>query len=182
VLTPITASEGIDALWHAHQDVIGGPCPVAWLEIAAAHCSFETDEFRAMHGYNFGNLRGKGNAGSQSIHGANEIIDGHVVTGPDVDAGFAAYTDRFEGARAYCRFLGTATHPGTPNRYQAAWDAACRGDIPVFCEELNRHGYFTADISVYTRGVESKFAKLLAGPMPDFLAHLSPAPTGGGQS
>lgn len=173
-----SAGDVIDALWHAHINVIGGPCPVAWLEVESAHVAFETARYQAIHGNNPGNMRGHGNAGQVTIHGANEIApDGHVLDGPEVESGFAAYRTLRDGCDALVRYLGTATKPGVPNRYQGAWDAACKGDVATFCRELRAHGYFTANLELYTKGVQRDLEWLRTGPMPDFLAHLSPSPT-----
>jgi hypothetical protein len=129
-----------------------------------------------MWNFNFGNLRGTGSGGTWiSITGADEVNpDGTVETGPEVEAGFAAFTDRYEGARAFVRFLGTASHPPNPNRYQGAWDAATAGDVAKYVAELKLHGYFTADEEKYRKGVQGTLDWLKAGPLPDFLRHLSP--------
>lgn len=175
VRTPLSPTEAIDAIWHGHQDVIGGPCPVTLLGILAAQSSLETARWGSMWCFNFGNLRGTGSGGTwMSIHGANEVEDGHVVMGPEVEAGFAAFTDRYEGAKAFVRFLGTASHPPAPNRYQGAWDAATAGDVAKYVSELKAHGYFTADEEAYRKGVEGTLAWLKSGPLPDFLRYLSP--------
>ncbi len=173
VRTPLTPTEAIDAIWQAHTAVIGGPCPVLLLEILAAQSALETGRWHSMWNWNFGNIRGEGDAGIMAIKGADEIIDGIRVT---VEEGFAAYKDRHSGARAFIRFLGTATKPPHPNRYQAAWDAATRGDVVGYVRELRAQGYFTASLQSYTEGVEGVLAWLRSGPMPEFLRYLQPAP------
>lgn len=161
------------ALWQAHVDVLGGYCPINWLRVELAHTAFETADFHSMHGNNLGNIRGHGDAGSISIHGANEIgPDGKIVTGAAVEAGFAAYSSLRAGATALVTFLCTSSHPPEPNRFQAAYDAACAGDVATFCAELKKHGYFTADLGLYTRGVQRKLIAHDTDPMPAVLHAL----------
>jgi hypothetical protein len=174
VRTILSPTQAIDAIWHAHQDIIGGPCPVPLLEILSAQSALETARWHSMWNDNFGNLRGHGDAGSMSIKGADEIIDGKRQTGEDVDAGFAAYSSAQEGARAFVRYLGVASHPPAPNRFQKAWDAACSGDVDTYINELHAHGYFTASPEVYRRAMHGDIAWLRAGPMPEFLRYLQP--------
>jgi hypothetical protein len=177
VRTHLTPTEAIDAIWHAHNDVIGGPCPVPLLEILSAQSALETGRWKSMWCFNMGNLRGTGDGGEwMRIHGADEIIDGKRVTGAEVEAGFAAYRERYSGARAFVRFLGTATKPPNPNRYAAAWSAATAGDVDAYCRELKAQGYFTADLGLYTNGVRGTVEWLRSGPMPEFLRFLAPAP------
>lgn len=170
-LTVISPTEALDALWHAHQDEIGGPCPVALLEILGAQWCVETARDKAMHNYNMGNLRGSGDAGTFSQKGATEIVDGKEIEMPD---GFAAFSSARVGAIAMIRYLGVATKPPAPNRFQAAWDAACRGDAATYCAEIRAHGYFTADLGLYTKALIVHRDWLRAGPLPDFLRSLAP--------
>lgn len=175
VRTPLTPLEAIDAIWHAHQEVIGGPCPVPLLEILSAQSAFETARWKALWNFNFGNIRGTGPGGEwMSIHGAGEIdANGKEYFPPDGHENmFAAYRDRYAGAGGLVRFLGTASHPPAPNRYQRAWDAACAGDLAGFVRGIREQGYFTAGLERYTSGVRADLEWLRAGPMPEFLQHL----------
>lgn len=177
IRTVLTPTEAIDAIWHAHTDVIGGPCPIPLLEILSAQSALETARWHSMYCFNFGNIRGTGDGEEwMTLKGADEYIDGFHVTGPKAEVGFAAYRERFSGARAFVRFLGVATRPPHPNRYAAAWSAATAGDVDAYCRELKAHGYFTADLDQYTKGVRGTVAWLRSGPMPEFLKHLAPAP------
>jgi hypothetical protein len=174
VRTQLTPEAAIDAIWHAHQDVVGGPCPIPLLEILAAQSSLETAQWHSMWNWNFGNIRGKGDQGnSMSIRGANEVDGGKVVTGPGVEAGFAAYSDAMEGARAFVRFLCTASHPPHPNRYQTAIYNAEAGDVVGYCRELRQQGYFTASLSSYTAGVQACLGHLRMAAIPAFLESLN---------
>lgn len=188
--TPHSMAEIAAALWYAHQDVIGGLCPIALLDILAAHVAFETADGKAINGENPGNVRGHGDAGSIAIKGADEIVNGHRVTGPEVESGFAAYSSLREGCRAYVRYLGVATHPPKPNRYAAAWEAANRGDLAGFvkgirhpddggagvlckgCGRVHMGGYFTADEGLYLRGCQRKLEDVADAAVSAFIDNL----------
>jgi hypothetical protein len=179
-LTPITPAEAMVAGTQAYQRVFVEPPSRDRLCMVVAPSADETARWKAMHNNNAGNMRGRGTAGTVSIEGASEVIDGHewffrrgvwsdrsgVLAPADIatqlgDNGFAAYRDPVEGFEALIRFLGTASHPPTPNRFAAAWDAAERGDVPAYCHGLKHpsHGgaYYTADEGIYTRGVQAQF-------------------------
>lgn len=170
VLGPVLATS---CLWHAYQDVIGGPCPVNLIRVLGAHSAHETGRWKSMWNYNFGNIRGKSAAGEwTSIKGASEIEkrDGKDVEvfydiGPDNM--FASYSSPMEGARAYVRFLGTATKPPNPNRYAKAWDAATAGDVAAFCREIKSQGYFTANLQKYIVAMEKNLTWLDSEVMPE---------------
>lgn len=177
VRTPLTPTEAIDAIWHAHVDVIGGPCPISLLTILTAQSALETGRWQSMKNFNFGYMRGGGTAGEWiTVVGANEIENGKLVTGPAVEGGFGAWRDRYDGARAFVRFLGTPSHPPAPNRYQAAWDAATAGDIDGYVHGLKLGAYMTANEATYDRGVHAQVAWLKSGPIPKFLEYLSAEP------
>lgn len=186
--TPHTMDQIVEALWGAHQDVFGGPMPVALLLTLAADVAFETADGVAENGENPGNMRGHGDAGDTAIKGANEVVDGKVVI---VEGGFAAYSSLREGCRAYLRYLGVASHPPKPNRYATAWLAALVGDVAGFvhgirhpddggvgklcseCGRVHMGGYFTADEERYRRGVQLKFDTVARPAVGAFIARLS---------
>lgn len=172
VHTVCTPTEAIDAIWHGHVDVVGGTCSIALLTVLAAQSALETGRWTKMHNWDFGNLRGHGPDGASfSQTGADEIIDGKRVVVPD---GFASYADRLTGAREFVRYLCVATKPPAQNRYALAIAAAEAGDVPGYCAELRKHGYFTAALDSYTKGVQGTVDWLKSGPMPDFLRYLQP--------
>lgn len=146
-LTPTTPAQAIDAIADAYEAEIGGEIPARLLLALCAQWAIETRRGRAMYAYNFGNMRGRGDAGTTRIEGADEIIDGRRVVVPD---GFAAYSSRQAGARAYVRYLCCSTRPG----YVSAVAAATRGDLPGFVHGLKAGGYFTAGESRYASAEE----------------------------
>lgn len=148
VRTVISPSDAVDAIADAYEGEVGGEIPVRLLLALGAQSALETARWQACWGFNLGNMRGTGTAGSQAIAGADEIIDGKRYIVP---AGFAAYTSLSDGAHAFVRYLCVATRPPAPNRYQVAIDAATRGDLPGFVHGLKSAGYFTASEKLYTQ-------------------------------
>lgn len=157
MLTPMTPGEAIDALVEAYALEVGGEIPARLLLTLAAQSALETAQWTKCWSWNFGNLRGHGDAGTIAIQGATEVENGAVVERPD---GFAAFSSRLAGARAFVRYLCVATRPPAPNRYQAAIDAATRGDLDGFVRGLAAAGYFTAEEGAYDRAERSEAAWL----------------------
>lgn len=155
--TPITSAQAVAILAAAYEQAIGRPPKPATLAILVAQSALETGQWSSMWLWNWGNIRGSYRGVSQSIKGANEIIDGKRVAGPDVEAGFRAYPDAAAGAVDFVRFLGVDTTPdnGRPNRYADAWACAEAGDVDGYCRELSEAGYYTANVARYTMGVRA---------------------------
>jgi hypothetical protein len=145
-----------------------------------------------MFGNSLANMRGHGPDGAtQSMKGANEIVDGVVKTGAKIDAGFAAYVseptplkNRIESARAIIRFLGTDSDPtdGKPNRFAGAWAALQTCDLEEYAHQAGKevqgegHAYFSADPHLYGRGLRSKEKRSRVS-VSEFLDRLTAAPT-----
>lgn len=170
IRTTLTPAEAIHVIGAAHERIfLVPPSGVLWLTLAA-WSAFETDAWRAMHGFNFVNLRGSWRGRSTSFK-ASEIIDGReVFLPPSADNLFRSYPTALDGAEDALRFIGTASAPPRPNRYQAAWEAAQRGDVPAFVDGLRNPtingmhvpGFFTANPTVYLAGVQRHALKLRA--------------------
>lgn len=87
---------------------------------------------------------------------------------------FRAWQTLGQGIEQHLRFLGTSTNPaGHPNRYQAAFDAGVAGDVVGMADELGRAGFFTANVTLYSSGMQRIFNQLmrdLPGTLPE-VAH-----------
>jgi hypothetical protein len=103
--------------------------------------------------------------GMVQYYNCSEIIAGvekHFLPYNPV-ACFRAWDTLGKGIEQHLRFLGTVTNSaGHPNRYQAAFDAAVRGDVVGMVDELARAGFFTANVSLYQSGMQRIFNQLLA--------------------
>lgn len=172
VRTVITPEQAIQALVDAHEAVIGGEPPGPLLEILVAHSALETAQWKAMWCNNWGNIRGSWR-GLWTSFRAGEIEGGHeVILDPGPDNMFRAYPDIASGAEDFVSFLGIASHPPEPNRYQAAWDAACRGDVEGYCAGLRAGGYFTASPHAYLVALHSE--ETFLEKLPAMQAYLRP--------
>jgi hypothetical protein len=170
--TPITSAQAVAVLAAAYERVIGRAPKPATLAILVAQSALETGNWSSMWLWNWGNIRGSYRGVSQTIKGADEIIDGKRVTGAAVEAGFRAYPDAAAGAVDFVRFLAIDTTPdnGRPNRYAEAWACAEAGDVDGYCRELSEAGYYTANVVRYTMGVRA----LVEQYRPICEAHLRP--------
>ena len=129
-----------------------------------------------MFCWNFGNIGGHGPDGSwMHLRGAGEVVEGKPVPREDGEAGgFAVWRDRRAGAQGFVSFLGTASHPPIPNRFDGAWRAARVGNVVGFCSGLKAGGYFTDGLAHYTKNVQDQLAWLKRGPLEEFLDKLTP--------
>ena len=151
-LTPLTLIEAARALCAAYRSVFSDELSRSALCCLLAQTALETGQWHAIHCYNWGNVKAGGSwLGDVCMFHCGEIIDGNEVffDPPHPQTHFRAYPSAAAGAEAYVRFLGTASHPPKPNRYQAAWDAAMAGDIESFVDELSTARYFTASVDRY---------------------------------
>lgn len=190
VRTRCTGADAAEAFWYGHQHVIGGPCPTELLVGLVCKWSFETDEGHACFNNSLGNMRGHGPDGAtQSLKGANEVVDGKVQTGAAIDAGFAAYVseptpleNRIKSAEAIIRFLGTDSDPtdGRPNRFAGAWAALQTCDLEEYAHQAGKDvqgalAYFTATPAVYAAGLRSREARARES-VAAFLNKIAPEP------
>lgn len=164
-LTPFTNIELGGAMVAAHRAIFGTDLSRAALCCLLAQCILETGH-HYCHCFNIGNVKAAdGYRGSVTYFRCNEVEHGRLVWYDPFNpvCRFRAFAALSGGAEQHLRFLGTATRgAGRPNRYQAAWEAAMRGDAVAFCAELARAGYFTASVALYTKGVTALFAQLAA--------------------
>ncbi len=142
--TPLGPREAASALSRAWQDVLGEPPPPGSVGVLWAQWALETGRGQSMHGFNFGNIKGKGPGGRSTVLSTRE---GHGASEHRVRARFRAYDSVDEGARDYVRTL--AEH------YPGAIAAARRGNADGFVTALENGHYFTADPRAYRRGVSS---------------------------
>lgn len=153
--TILSPADAMDSIADAYEAVIGGEIPTRLLLALTAQSALETARWRSMWNWNFGNIRGTGDAGWTSFQ-AGEIINGkEVILQPGAGNKFAAYSDRLAGARGLVNFLCVASHPPAPNRFQSAIDAAMRGDLIGYVRGLKAGGYFTANEGTYFHAEQS---------------------------
>lgn len=160
-LTRLTPSEAVEALAAAFRDVTGvRPTPRS-LAILVAQTALETGQWKKMHNFNFGNIRGTFEGRWTSFR-ASEIVDGkEVFLDPGEDNKFRAYPDAAAGARDFIRFLAVDTNGDGSNRYERAWQAVLDGFPRGFVACLARAGYFTASERLYYDGLRALYDQFL---------------------
>jgi len=155
--TEIQEYTAIYYIRDACREVLGFKSTPELEIMLAAQSALETGRWKSMYGWNFGNLRaGSSWSGEvQTLEGADEIIDGKVVTGPDVEKGFRAYDSAAAGALDFVRFLcvDTTPHNGKPNRYAQAVGFAAQGLPNSYALGLSKAGYYTASVDKYARAI-----------------------------
>jgi hypothetical protein len=174
--THCTIADVIAAISEAYESTVGGEIPGGLLLCLVAQSALETGRWAKMFCWNLGNIRGVGPTGEWTSFSASEIIDGKEVHfDPGPNNRFAASPDLLTGAKFYVSFLCVASHPPTPNRYQAAVDAASRGDVHGFVAGLRAGGYFTANPGRYQSAEDAQVAYLEELPaMHAWLQHSPP--------
>lgn len=150
-LTPLSKEEAACALRNAYKKVMGEYPGLDSLSILYAQTALESGNFqKGLWNYNWGNVKRLSGVKYTSFK-CSEIINGknewfypyHPQTF------FAAWDTAEDGAAAYIEFLTKR------KRYAAAWQEVLNGNPIKYCAALKQSGYFTADLTQYTRGVVS---------------------------
>jgi hypothetical protein len=178
-ITPLTMEEMAMALIAAHRTLFGKDIDRRALCVFLAHTGLETGRWQKLHWYCVGNIKASlAYQGSVYYVRCNEIIDGKLqwFSPYHPQTRFRAVKTPAGGAELYLRFLGLATRgAGLPNRYQAAFDAAEKGDPVGMSDELHHAGYYTANADLYRRAMVDLFAEFLRE-LPGTLPAMPPAP------
>lgn len=168
ILTRRSAPEVIQAYSIAHVRVFTTPITGTLAELLTAWSAFETWFWKAMHDCNLTNMRGTWKGNGTTFKASEIDANGkEIFLPPSAKNVFRAYvgsTALVDSAEDTIRLIGTASNPGVrPNRFQAAWDAAQRGDVEGFVMGLAEPelpgiehvpGFFTANPHVYLVGVQ----------------------------
>jgi hypothetical protein len=128
------------------------------LALLWAQSALETARWKAIHCYNYGNIK-KRHANPQFNIGddehdwcmfrCNELLNGKLCwfDPPHPQTHFRAYSTAEEGAKDYIGFVANRA------RYKKAWQEVMNGDPAAYSHELREAGYYTASENLYTRGV-----------------------------
>lgn len=118
------------------------------LALLWAQWALETGRGKAIHCYNFGNIKRSGDE-DYCMYRCNEMLNGkwEWFDPPHKQTWFRAYSTAVDGAYDYIKFLSQKT------RYQKAWAQVKLGDPAAFSHELKVAGYYTAIEAQYTKGV-----------------------------
>lgn len=149
-ITKISEGEAAYALRENWKKIYGEYPSLDALALLWAQWALETGRGKAIHCYNFGNIKRSGTE-DYCMFRCNEMIKGKLVwfDPPHKQTWFRAYSSSLDGAFDYLTFLSKRT------RYQKAWEALKKGDVYSFSHELKLAGYYTANEEQYTRGLAS---------------------------
>jgi flagellum-specific peptidoglycan hydrolase FlgJ len=155
-LTPLTADQAAAALSEGYKLVTGALPSPAILGLLIGQTSLETGNWKKIHNYNFGNVRGESPDGLFTSFRAGEIIDGKekFLEAGDPKNKFRAYRDAASGAADYIRALRHRPH---------WWDGLQSGTVDGFIHGLTTYpAYFTANAAEYARVLENRMANYTA--------------------
>jgi hypothetical protein len=178
LLTPLPFEQAAAAMKPALKDQLGHDPTPETEALALAKTALETARWQSIHRSNWGNVKaGTGYVGQYTAFACNEVLNGQVVwfspygrldkKGGVVIAEaysaepwhpqtrFRAYANEYDGAYEYVDFIATG-------RYKVAWARLLSGDVTGFVHELKLAGYFTADESLYLKGVTGLYTEMLA--------------------
>jgi len=172
----IKSIDVFNSLWIAWLNLFNNPPKKESILCLLAQSALETNRWKSIHCYNFGNIKSRdGDGRDYTFFACNEIMplkmaqdyvskspslakitsirnDGKAIVWfyPEHPAcRFRAFKTINEGAIDYLSFLQT--------KYKKAWNAILDGDVCKFSHELKINGYYTADESSYTKGLKSLF-------------------------
>lgn len=149
-ITKLTELEAAQCLGEAWKSLYGQYPSTDTLAVLWAKTALETGRWKAIHCYNWGNIKRSANE-NYCMFRCSEIIKGKELwfDPPHPQTWFRAYESATEGAIDYLKLLSQS------KRYSKAWEAVHKGDPALFSHELKVGGYYTASESLYTKGVVS---------------------------
>jgi len=146
-LTPLAPEAASAALSAAYQRLTGAAPSQAVLGLLIAQSALETDAWRAIHNFNFGNQKAGTDYPTIVQFRCSEIIDGveRFFDPPDSTCNFRAYDNAADGALDYVRVLHSRPH---------WWQGLHTGDPSAFVDALaTPPKYFTASPALYKSAV-----------------------------
>ncbi len=193
-ITTLSLGDGLHALELGWKCYFGAPPDSKdKLLTLAAQTILETGWFRAMHCFNFGNVKARpGGRWSWTFFACNEVLSvaqanqavrSSTAAAPAMLKSYTKDGDAivwFYPKHPACCFRafetaeeGAADHVALLNspRFEPAWDRVDAGDVHGFALQLGRLGYYTADATQYAASCAQILAHLKALPF-----ELDPVP------
>lgn len=147
-ITPITPAQAAKALSDGYKIVTGKRPAKNVMQLLVGQSAFETENWHAIHNYNFGNKKASSGDRNWQYFRCSEIVDGQEVfyDPPAWQCRFAAYRSAAEGGAAYIQLLKEHTN---------WWNGLHSGTPEGFVQGLTMRpgAYFTASPSVYLNGL-----------------------------
>lgn len=144
-LTEIGAAWALREAWFVCFDVYPS---IDSLSLIWAQTALETGRWKKIYNYNWGNIKRR-ESKPYTSYGCNEILNGKVEWFQPYhpQTFFAAYSSAAEGAQDYLKLLSQLP------RYQKCWQTILIGSAPKFGLELHAAGYYTDDVTKYTKNL-----------------------------
>ena len=156
-ITPIPPAELAAALLAAWHYLFGEMPDRRVLLVLIAQSAHETGEWKHVHNFNIGNVKGGDGDGYDytNFRCREKDKNGNDVyfDPPHPATRFRAFRTLLEGCVDLLRFLRGR------KRYAAAWQALQTGDPVAFAKALKLGGYYTDPVEVYARGLRAYYAK-----------------------
>lgn len=149
---PILELDAAKSLKAAWAQLLSAEPSIDSLALLFSQWALETGHGKACHSYNWGNIKSSPQDGYMWCEfRCNEIINGKEIfyDPPNIYCRFRAFKTAYDGAVNYVGFLSQK------KGYANAWAEVLKGDPVNFCAQLKASHYFTADLSLYTKGVVS---------------------------
>jgi hypothetical protein len=149
VQTHCTPAELYRALGDAWRPLCGTEPTRGGILVLLAHWALETGFGHSCWCYNLGNVKHVAGDGRDFYQiRCNELVNGNAVwyDPPHPATSFRAFDSLASGVVDYLTILR--------GQFGFAWPAVEAGDAADFCHRLKLRGYYTADESTYTAGVE----------------------------
>lgn len=150
-MTPLDPNTAAQALSQGFKNTTGSKPDKTTLGLLLGQVALETANFRSIHNFNFGNVRGTAPDGGWTSFTAGEIVGGkEVILPPGENNKFRAYPDAISGATDYIKVLR-----GRPNWWNGLLSKSPEG----FIKGLTTYpAYFTASPSLYLSVLEQRMA------------------------
>lgn len=181
-ITKISVQDMLYSLALAWYELFSAYPSKESLLVLLAQTSLETGQYKSVHCWNFGNIKGAENDGfDYTFFKCNELVKlqtaKNMVNSSIKDGGFAQITGVrpdgfawiwFYPKNKYCRFRAfSSANEGCVmylsflkkkySKSPAVWNSILQGDPAGFCHYLKLNNYYTADETIYTRGVVNLF-------------------------
>ena len=155
-LTKLTKQEALSALYAGWCAQFGEPPKNEdSLRVLMSQWALETGWGKAMHNFNFGNVKSRAGDGyDYCMFRCYEVVGGKTVwyDPPSPVTRFRAFRTAIDGAKDYIKILN--------KRFTLSWPSVLSGSPAAFSHALRQQGYHTADETQYTATLTSVFKSL----------------------
>lgn len=153
--TPLTPKQVAAALSEGYRRVTGSKPTKKILQLLLGQVALETGNFKSIHNFNFGNVKGSSRDRYVQYFRCSEILDGKEVffDPPAPECRFVAFRTAADGAQHYIETLKRRPH---------WWQGLQSKTVPGFIKGLTTAPvYFTASPSLYAKVLQNRMERYL---------------------